>query len=191
MGKFDEYLDRAKDLAAEAGDAAKTVADDVVSRAKDLTEEGSAARELAKSAKGQAVSIAEGAKEKVRGMMQDARAVSVIAQGISELEALPEVEGSILYTMELETIINSLKSLQLTIGDNRLDDRSVAEEIRKTMDKVRPDGLQPVPEASLPESPMQQVPVPGEPVSEEQAINNAKTIAYNSCAGALETLNLQ
>ena len=39
MGKFDEYLGRAKDLAAEAGDAAKTVADDVVSRAKDLTEE--------------------------------------------------------------------------------------------------------------------------------------------------------
>ena len=88
MGKFDEYLDRAKDLAAEAGDAAKTVADDVVSRAKDLTEEGSAARELAKSAKGQAVSIAEGAKEKVQGLMQDVRAVKDIGLGIAELEAL-------------------------------------------------------------------------------------------------------
>ena len=172
MGKFDEYLDRAKDLAAEAGDTAKTVADDVVSRAKDLTEEGSAARELAKSAKGQAVSIAEGAKEKVQGLMQDARAVKDIGLGIAELEALAEVEGSILYTMELETVINSLKSLQLTIGDNRLDDRSVAEEIKKTMEKVRPDETQQASE-------------------EELAINNVKTIAYNACARALESLNMQ
>ena len=172
MGKFDEYLDRAKDLAAEAGDAAKTVADDVVSRAKDLTEEGSAARELAKSAKGQAVSIAKGAKEKVQGLMQDARAVKDIGLGIAELEALPEVEGSILYTMELETVINSLKSLQLPIGDNRLDDRSVAEEIKKTMEKVRPDETQQASE-------------------EELAINNVKTIAYNACERALESLNMQ
>ena len=177
MGKFDEYLDRAKDLAAEAGDAAKTVADDVVSRAKDLTEEGSAARELAKSAKGQAVSIAEGAKEKVQSLMQDARAVKDIGLGIAELEALPEVEGSILYTMELETVINSLKSLQLTIGDNRLDDRSVAEEIRKTMDKVKPDGSEQAPE--------------GQASEEDLAINNAKTVAYNACARALESLNMQ
>ena len=172
MGKFDKYLDRAKDLAAEAGDAAKTVADDVVSRAKDLTEEGSAARELAKSAKGQAVSIAEGAKEKVQGLMQDVRAVKDIGLGIAELEALPEVEGSILYTMELETVINSLKSLQLTIGDNRLDDRSVAEEIKKTMEKVRPDETQQASE-------------------EELAINNVKTIAYNACERALESISLQ
>lgn len=172
MGKFDEYLDRAKDLAAEAGDAAKTVADDVVSRAKDLTEEGSAARELAKSAKGQAVSIAEGAKEKVQGLMQDVRAVKDIGLGIAELEALPEVEGSILYTMEFETVINSLKSLQLTIGDNRLDDRSVAEEIKKTMEKVRPDETQQASE-------------------EELAINNVKTIAYNACERALESISLQ
>ena len=172
MGKFDEYLDRAKDLAAEAGDAAKTIADDVVSRAKDLTEEGSAARELAKSAKGQAVSIAEGAKEKVQGLMQDVRAVKDIGLGIAELEALPEVEGSILYTMEFETVINSLKSLQLTIGDNRLDDRSVAEEIKKTMEKVRPDETQQASE-------------------EELAINNVKTIAYNACARALESISLQ
>lgn len=172
MGKFDEYLDRAKDLAAEAGDAAKTVADDVVSRAKDLTEEGSAARELAKSAKGQAVSIAEGAKEKVQGLMQDVRAFKDIGLGIAELEALPEVEGSILYTMEFETVINSLKSLQLTIGDNRLDDRSVAEEIKKTMEKVRPDETQQASE-------------------EELAINNVKTIAYNACERALESISLQ
>ena len=177
MGKFDEYLDRAKDLAAEAGDAAKTVADDVVSRAKDLAEEGSAARELAKSAKGQAVSIAEGAKEKVQGLMQDVRAVKDIGLGIAELEALPEVEGSILYTMELETVINSLKSLQLTIGDNRLDDRSVAEEIRKTMEKVKPDGSEQAPE--------------GQASEEDLAINNAKTVAYNACARALESLNMQ
>ena len=172
MGKIDEYLDRAKDLAAEAGDAAKTVADDVVSRAKDLTEEGSAARELAKNAKGQAVSIAEGAKEKVQGLMQDVRAVKDIGLGIAELEALPEVEGSILYTMELETVTNSLKSLQLTIGDNRLDDRSVAEEIKKTMEKVRPDETQQASE-------------------EELAINNVKTIAYNACERALESISLQ
>ena len=177
MGKFDEYLNRAKDLAAEAGDAAKTVADDVVSRAKDLTEEGSAARELAKSAKGQAVSIAEGAKEKVQGLMQDVRAVKDIGLGIAEQEALPEVEGSILYTMELETVINSLKSLQLTIGDNRLDDRSVAEEIRKTMYKVKPDGSEQAPE--------------GQSSEEELAINNVKTIAYNACARALESISLQ
>ena len=177
MGKFDEYLGRAKDLASEAGDAAKTVADDVVSRAKDLTEEGSAARELAKNAKGQAVSIAEGAKEKVQGLMQDARAVKDIGLGIAELEALPEVEGSILYTMELETAINSLKSLQLTIGDNRLDDRSVAEEIRKTMDKVKPDGSEQGQE--------------GQASEEDLAINNAKTVAYNACARALESLNMQ
>ena len=177
MGKFDEYLDRAKDLAAEAGDAAKTVADDVVSRAKDLTEEGSVARELAKSAKGQAVSIAEGAKEKVQSLMQDARAVKDIGLGIAELEALPEVEGSILYTMELETVINSLKSLQLTIGDNRLDDRSVAEEIRKTMDKVKPDGSEQAPE--------------GQASEEDMAINNVKTVAYNACARALESLNME
>ena len=177
MGKFDEYLGRAKDLTSEAGDAAKTVADDVVSRAKDLTEEGSAARELAKNAKGQAVSIAEGAKEKLQGLMQDARAVKDIGLGIAELEALPEVEGSILYTMELETVINSLKSLQFTIGDNRLDDRSVAEEIRKTMDKVKPDGSEQAPE--------------GQASEEDLAISNAKTVAYNACARALESLNMQ
>ena len=69
-------------------------------------------------------------------------------------------------------MINSLKSLQLTIGDNRLDDRSVAEEIKKTMEKVRPDETQQASEEDL-------------------AINNAKTVAYNACARALESLNMQ
>ncbi len=171
MDRIDEYVNRAKDLAADAGDAAKTVAGDVISRAKDLAEEGSAAREIARSAKGRAVSVAEGAKEKVQGMMQDAAAVREIRQGIADLEALPEFGGSILYTMELETMINTLSSLCLTITDNRLDDPSVAEEIRKAMDKVRPDELQ-------------------QATEEDMAINGARKIAFDSCERALESLDL-
>ena len=64
MGDFDKYLDEAKDLAKEAGEAAKTVAGEVVDKAKKLTEEGSAAREIAKNAKEQATAISAG----IRGL---------------------------------------------------------------------------------------------------------------------------
>ena len=169
MGKIDEYMNRAKDLAEEAGSAAKTVAGDAVSRAKELAEEGGKARELAKSTKAQAASFTEEAKEKVQGLMKDTRAMKEIRQGIAELEALPEFEGSILYNMELESMINYLKSLALSIEDKRLDDRSVEEEIRKVMDKASPD--------AAPQT------------EEEKAIAGAKAVAYAACERALQTLN--
>ena len=169
MGKIDEYISRAKDLAEDASEVTKTVAGDVVTKAKELTEEGSRARELAKSAKEQTSSIAAGAREKVQGILKDSRAIKEIMLGIAELEALPEDEGSILYRMELETVINSLNSLVLSIEDKRLDDASVEEEIRKVMDKVKPDtDLQ--------------------ADDEQLAINKAKTIAYDACTRALETI---
>ena len=173
MGKIEEYMDKARNLAEEAGGAAKIVAGDVISKAKDLTEEGGKARELARSAKSQAASLTEGAREKVQGMMQDARAVKEIRQGITGLEALPEFEGSILYSMELSSMIDYLKSLAMSIEDRRLDDRSVAEEIRKVMDKVKPDAGQ------------------QQETEEQQAISKARTVAYEACARALETLNAE
>ena len=174
MDKINEYINRAKDLAEDAGGVAKTVADDIVGKAKELTEEGSTARDLVMNAKERTSSAAAGAREKVEAMFQDARAVKEIRQGIAELEALPEVEGSIIYKMELETIINNLNSLVLTIEDNRLDDASVAEEISGVMDKVKPDAE-----------------LPAEDSAEQQAINSAKTIAYNACKRALETLSVE
>ena len=40
--------------------------------------------------------------------------------------------------MELETVLNSMDALVLTIRDSRMDDESVAEEIRKVMDRIQP-----------------------------------------------------
>ena len=42
-----------------------------------------------------------------------------IKQGIAELEALPEIEGSIIYTMEIQTLVNNLRALYLLIDDER------------------------------------------------------------------------
>ena len=147
--------------------------------------------------------------------MQDAKAVKEIKQGIIELESLPEVEGSILYTMELESMKNNLKSLLLIISDNRLDDASVEEEIKKAMGKVHPEGsavssvaasAAPSAGAEAPETAGTQAegaaqedgagksvldgPVTYEPVLDEQhAIDKAKVIAYSACVRALATLN--
>ena len=162
----------AQDLAEDAGDVAKTIAGDVVSRARELTEEGSKARELVKSAREQTTSLSKGVAEKVQDIFQDGKAVREIDQGIAQLEALPEAEGSILYRMELETTINYLNSLKLVISDSRMDSGSAAEEIRKVMDKV-----QPAADAAEAQS------------DEQQAITNMKAVAYAACTRAMEALN--
>ena len=177
MGKFEEYLDKAKDLAEDAGDVAKHLAGDVVNRARELTEEGSKARELAKSAKEQSATLALGAREKIQGVLQDARTGKEIGLGIAELKNLPEFEGSILYTMELEAMINDLNGLVLYINDGRLDDASVAQEISKVMAKVQPA---PAPESEEAEQQM---------TDEQKAIERAKSIAFSACSRALEALN--
>ena len=196
MGKIDEYLDRAKGLAGDAGEVAKNIKGEVVSKAKELTAEGSKVRELTQSAKDQTAAITLGAREKVQGVLQDAKAVKEIKQGIIELESLPEFEGSILYTMELESMKNNLNSLLLIISDNRLDDASVVEEIKKAMGKVQPAGSA-VPEAPETagtqgegEASVLDGPVTYEPVLDEQhAIDKAKVVAYSACVRALATLN--
>ena len=50
-------------------------------------------------------------------MLQDAKAIKEIKQGITELEALPEIDGSIIYTMEIQTLVNNLRALYLLIDD--------------------------------------------------------------------------
>ena len=160
MGRYDDYLEKAKDMA-----------ESVVNKAKEMTGEGSKARE-------QASAIAFGAREKVNGLLQDARAVKEIRQGISELEALPEFEGSILYNMELETMIRDLNGLLLIINDNRLDDASVTEEIRKVMSKVQPDADQKAEESSQ------------EGSAEKTATEKAKAATYSACERALEAFNV-
>ena len=182
MGKLEEYIERAKDLAEDASDAAKTVAGEVMDRAKDLTEEKSKVRELTQSAKEQAAAISFGAREKVQGIIGDAKAVKEISIGIEELQAMPEVEGSILYTMEHESMINNLKSLMLFISDRRLDDASVEEEIRRVMEKVAP-AYMPAQEAEQTEA------AASEMSAEDQAIENAKIIAYSACTRAIEALS--
>lgn len=171
MEKFEDYLDRAKDLAEDAGGMAKSFVGDVVDKAKDLIDEHEKVKELTRNAKEQAASISLGAKEMVSGLMQDAKAGKEIKQGISELEALPEVEGSILYNMELQAMINDLSSLLLIIGDKRLDDASVIEELQKVMNKVQPSA-----EAQI-------------EAADQQAIEKAKEIAYSACTRALAALN--
>lgn len=175
MSKLDEYLDRARDLAEDAGDVAKNFAGEVMSRAKDLTDERSKVRELAQSAREQTGALTLGAKEKVQGVLQDAKAGKEIRLGITELENLPEFEGSIIYKMELEAAINGLKSLLAFIDDGRLDDASVVEEVRKVMGKVEPAA----PAADDSEQQLS---------AEDQAIENVKTIAYSACARALGVL---
>lgn len=193
MGKLDEYIERAKDLAEEAGAAAKTAAGEVRDRAKELTEENSKVRELTQSAKNQAAAISLGAREKVQGVISDAKAVKEISIGIEELKAMPEVEGSILYTMEHESMVNNLKSLMLFINDRRLDDASVEEEIRRVMEKVKPaemaaqESVQT--EAPAAEAEKEATPAP-ERSEEDQAIENARIIAYSACTRAIEALGV-
>ena len=171
MGKIEEYLDRAKKLAEEAGEVAKTATGEAVGRAKELAEERSKVKELMNGAKEQTAAYSMNAKEKVQGLIQDAKAGKEIQQGISELEALEEVEGSILYTMELQTITNYLKSTYLIIRDKRLDDESVADEIKKVAEKVQPAG------GSVEEM-----------TEEQQAIEKAKAIAFDACIRALDSM---
>ena len=90
------------------------------------------------SARNLAEDTGDKAKNKFQGVLQDARAGKEIRQGIDQLENLPEFDGSIVYKMELEAAVNSLSSLLLIISDSRLDDESVAEEIRKVMNKIQP-----------------------------------------------------
>ena len=109
------------------------------------------------------------AKEIVQGVIKDTRAGKEIREGITRLEELPEIEGSILYKMELEAVISYLSSLYLIINDNRLDNASVEEELRKVMDKIQP--------AADPQE-----------TEELQAIESAKTIAYDACTKAMEII---
>ena len=180
MGKLDEYINRAKNLAEEASDAAKNAAGEVMGRAKELGDEHSKVKELTQSARTQTAAFAIGAKEKVQGVIQDAKTVKEIKQGVVELEALPEFEGSIIYSMELEAMKNDLNSLSLFIGDGRLDDASVVEEIKKVMVKVKP-----APFVQAVEGEPQT-----EPTEEELAIDKAKSIAYDACARALAAMNV-
>ena len=200
MEKFDEYLDKAKDLAEDASEIAKKAAGEVASKARELADDHSKAKELMKEAKEQSVefaheakekssafasgarekssTIAAGAKEKVQGILQDSNAVKEIGQGITDLENLPAFDGSIIYNMDLEAMLSDLRALQLIIKDNRLDDKSVEEEIRKVMDKVRPS------EAKLADGEAAQL------TDEERAIETARTTAYNACKRALATLGI-
>ena len=191
MGKFDEYLERARKLADEVGDLAKNVTGDTVNRAKEIMEDGSKARELMQSAKEQSAAISLNAREKVQGMLQDIKAVKEISLGIAEIEALPEFEGSIVYKMERETVLNSLDTLVLTIRDSRMDDESVAEEIRKVMDRIQPAAaaeLQTEGAESQTEGAEQAQIEVQEMTDEQKAIEHVKKIAYVACGRALATV---
>ena len=179
MGTFEEYLERAKDLAEDAKEGAKDVFGEVVSKAKEVAEEGSDARKFVQNAKEETAALAFGAKEKVQGIIQDAKAIKEIKQGIAELEALPEIDGSIIFTMEIQTLVNNLRALYLLIDDKRLDDATIESEIRKTMVKVVPDAEKQTEATVQPKT------------EEEQAIENAKVIAYSACIRALESLKLE
>ena len=170
MGTFEEYLDKAKDIAEDAADGARDFADEVTSRVRELTDDGKKVRELKQNAKEQASSLTLGAKEKLQGFFQDAGASKEIKQGISELEALPEFEGSILYAMEVQALISDLRRLDLIINDDRMDKDSVVEEIKRVIEKVQPSSE------------------PQTDDLEQQWIARAKDIAFNACLRALDTL---
>lgn len=171
MDNLNDYKKKVKYFVEDASEAVKNVTDEVVSKAKELTEEGSEARELAKRAKEQAAAGTLGVKEKIQDVFQDSRVGKELSLGIAELEALPEVEGSILYTMEVESMIRYLKSLSLVIEDKRMDKASAEEEIKEVITKV-----QPATEVK-------------EDDAEQQAIEKAKDITLNACLRALDALN--
>ncbi len=110
------------------------------------------------------------AKEMVQGAIKDSRAGKELQAGIDALEALPAVEGSILYTMEFETIASYLRTLMLVVSDGRMDDDSVREEIKKVIEKVQPA-------AAVPEDD-----------ADQQAIEKAKAVAFDACLRALDAL---
>lgn len=171
MDNVDSYLKKVKRIAEDASEAARDIADEFVDKAKELSEEGSEARELAKRAKEQASSSAFGVKEKIQGVLQDSRAGKELSLGIAELQALPEVEGSIVYTMEVESMIRYLKSLSLVVEDQRVDKASAEEEIKEVIAKVEPA-------AEV-----------NEENAEQLAIEKAKDITLNACLRALDALN--
>ena len=181
MGKINEYLERAKDLAEDAGEVTKDIAGEVTGKAKELMDDHSKAKELVKSAKDHTSAITLNAKEKVQGMLQDVKAVKEISLGISELEAMRDTDDSILFKMELETMLNYLKNLVLVIQDGRMDDESVAEEIREVMDKVRPSGDAQADTQADTQTELQT----DSQTDEDPAIERAKEIAYEACARAL------
>ena len=170
MSDFNDYLNKAKDLAEDASDGAKDLASEVMSKVRELTDDGNKVRELKESAKEQASSLTLGAKEKLQGLFQDAGAGKEIKQGIIELEALPEFEGSILYSMEIQALISDLKRLDLIINDDRMDKDSVVEEIKRVIEKVQPSDE------------------PQTDDLEQQWIARAKDIAFNACLRALDAL---
>ena len=110
------------------------------------------------------------AKEMVQGAIKDSKAGKEIQAGLDALEALPAFEGSMLYTMEFETIATYLRTLMLVINDGRMDDDSVKEEVKKVIGKV-----QPASEVS-PED------------EEQQAIEKAKAVAFDACLRAMDAL---
>ncbi len=170
MGTIEEYLDKAKDIAEDASEGAKDFAGEFMSKVKEFTDDGKKVKELRQNAREQASSLTLGAKEKLQGLFQDTGAGREIKQGIAELEALPEFEGSILYSMEIQALISDLKRLDLTINDDRMDKASVLEEIRKVTEKVQPSAD------------------PQADDAEQQAIARAKDIAFNACLRALDAL---
>ena len=82
MGDLDKYLDEARNLAEDAAEGAKDLAGEVVSKVRELTDDGKKVKELKESAKEQASSLTLGAKEKLQGLFQDAGAGREIKQGI-------------------------------------------------------------------------------------------------------------
>ena len=147
MGKIEEYLGKARDVAEQAGDKAKEFAGEVTSGAKDAVNEAFKGKKASKE----------------------------LRQGITELEALPPLEGSLLYNMEIEAIGNYLNALALIIEDGRLDAASIEEEIRKVIVKVQPEAEE---QAG------------GDPTEEQQAIKKAKAVAFDACLRALDALNV-
>ena len=110
------------------------------------------------------------AKEMMQGAINDSKAGKELQAGIAALEALPAFEGSMLYTMEFETIMTYLRTLGLVVEDGRMDDASVKEEVRKVIEKVQPASAVPEDDA------------------EQQAIEKAKAVAFDTCLKVLDAL---
>jgi hypothetical protein len=110
------------------------------------------------------------AKEMMQGAINDSKAGKELQAGIAALEALPTFEGSMLYTMEFETIMTYLRTLGLVVEDGRMDDASVKEEVRIVIEKVQPASAV------------------AEDDAEQQAIEKAKAVAFDTCLRVLDAL---
>lgn len=113
--------------------------------------------------------------DKAKGLVKDTNAAKEIKQCLTELEALPE-DGSIVYKMDREALINDMSGLLLVVKDGRLDDEAVTEEIRRVIGKLlvadeQPDGLS------------------QEETNEKQMIASAKDAACNACLRALDAIS--